>query len=63
VNIIVILDNIDGTKILPENSFDLIVTSPPYAPSRQTRGVSWYHATFQKIAEELRRLLGSVPTD
>lgn len=45
---------IDGMKDLPNDSIDLVVTSPPYDDIRSYHGYSF---EFEKIAKELYRIL------
>jgi DNA modification methylase len=44
---------LDGLKLLPENSIDLTVTSPPYD---NLRSYNWYSFDFEGIAKELFRV-------
>lgn len=45
---------IDGMKDLPNDSIDLVVTSPPYDDLRSYNGYSF---EFEEIAKELYRIL------
>lgn len=47
------MDCLDGLKLLPENSIDLTVTSPPYDNLRTYNGYSF---DFEGIAQELFRV-------
>lgn len=47
------MDCLDGLKLLPENSIDLTVTSPPYDNLRSYKGYSF---DFEGIAKELFRV-------
>ena len=46
-------------KNIPDESIDLVVTSPPYDNLRKYNGAgdTWNHNTFKKIAKELTRVL------
>ena len=60
LNKLVCVDVIDGFKNLPDNSIDLIVTSPPYATIRNTyEGVEAekYTQWFVPILKEIKRVL------
>ena len=54
-------DSKDQLKLLPDNSVDLVVTSPPYADQRKNTygGISHdkYVEWFLPISEQLLRLL------
>lgn len=55
------MDCIEGMKKLPDNSVDLIFTSPPYA-DRRKNSYEGYHADvyndwFVQVAEEIKRIL------
>lgn len=52
-------DCIEGMKRLPDNSIDLIITSPPYDNLRKYNGSgdTWNHTIFQKVANECKRVL------
>jgi len=54
VNTIVCMDAFDYLKMLPDNSVDLTVTSPPYDNLRAYKGYSW---DFEGIAHQLYRVL------
>lgn len=47
------LDCVEGLKMLPDNSIDLTVTSPPYDNLRTYNGFSW---DFEAVAKELYRV-------
>ena len=47
------MDNIDGMKLLDDESVDLTVTSPPYSDLRKYNGFTW---KFQETAKELYRV-------
>ena len=47
------LDCVEGLKMLPDNSIDLTVTSPPYDNLRTYNGFSW---NFEAVAKELYRV-------
>ena len=52
------IDCLEGLRELPENSVDLIVTSPPYDDIRSYGNVSvWDFDKFKEIAVELYRVL------
>ncbi len=53
INKIYNMDNIEGMKLLDDNSIDLTVTSPPYDNLRTYKGFSW---DFEGIAKELYRV-------
>ena len=48
------IDCLKGMKKLPENSIDLVITSPPYDDLRNYKG---YNFDFESVAEELYRIL------
>ncbi len=48
------VDCVDGMKLLPENSIDLVITSPPYDDLRSYNG---YIFDFENIATELFRVM------
>lgn len=52
-------DSEDILKTLPDESIDLVITSPPYDNLRKYNGVgnTWNHEKFKKIADELKRIL------
>ena len=58
VNTIYNVDCIDGMKLLPNESIDLTVTSPPYDNLRKYDGniVQWSFGKFKQIAKELYRI-------
>lgn len=47
------MDCVDGMRMLPSNSIDLTVTSPPYDDLRTYNGFSW---DFEAVARELYRV-------
>lgn len=47
------MDCLEGMKLLPDNSIDLTVTSPPYDNLRTYNGFTW---DFEGIAKELYRV-------
>ena len=52
------MDCLEGLKLLPDNSVDLIVTSPPYDNLRDYDGTcEWNFTIFKEIANELYRVL------
>ena len=53
INKIYNMDNIEGMKLLDDNSIDLTVTSPPYDNLRTYNGFSW---DFEGVAKELYRI-------
>ena len=52
-NVIYNMDCVEGMKMLPDNSVDLTVTSPPYDDLRKYNGFEW---DFEATARELYRL-------
>ncbi|WP_144625132.1 DNA-methyltransferase [Bacillus altitudinis] len=46
-------DCVEGMKLIPENSIDLTVTSPPYDQLRDYKGYSF---NFEEVAQELYRI-------
>jgi len=54
LNEIYCMDCVEGMKLLPANSIDLVVTSPPYDNLRDYKG---YVFTYEHIAEELFRVM------
>lgn len=52
------MDCLEGMKMLPDNSIDLTVTSPPYDNLRTYNGniAGWSFDKFQDIAKELYRI-------
>ncbi len=51
-------DSIDVLKLMPKDSVDLVVTSPPYDDLRDYSGsLIWDFNTFKKIARGLKRVL------
>jgi DNA modification methylase len=60
LNKLVCIDVLEGLKELPENSIDLVLTSPPYATIRESyEGVEAekYAAWFTPILKEILRVL------
>ena len=53
-NIFVTSDNVDYLKSLPDNSIDLVVTSPPYDELRDYKG---YKLSLHELGQELFRVL------
>jgi site-specific DNA-methyltransferase (adenine-specific) len=53
VNHIYNIDCVEGMRMLPDNSIDLTVTSPPYDDLREYNGFSW---DFEETARELHRV-------
>lgn len=53
LNKIYCTDNREGLKLLPDNSIDLTVTSPPYDNLREYKGYSF---DFETVAQELYRV-------
>jgi len=55
------IDCLEFMKDLPENSIDMIITSPPYAEKRanvyETKKESDYNKWFIRIAQEVKRIL------
>jgi len=50
VNTIQCMDNVDGMKHLPDDSIDLVITSPPYDEIRKYNGFTYdLHATGKEI--------------
>jgi site-specific DNA-methyltransferase (adenine-specific) len=47
------MDCIEGMRMLPDNSIDLTVTSPPYDDLRKYNGFDW---EFETVAKELYRI-------
>lgn len=47
------MDCVEGMRMLPDNSIDLTVTSPPYDNLRTYNGFSW---DFEAVAKELYRV-------
>lgn len=58
-NAILNMDCLTGLRELPDNSVDLVVTSPPYDNLRtyHTDGFKWDFEVFKPIAQELYRVL------
>ena len=51
-------DSIDVLKLMPKDSIDLVVTSPPYDDLRDYSGsLTWDFNNFKKIAKGLKRVL------
>ncbi|QNM93100.1 DNA-methyltransferase [Aliarcobacter cryaerophilus] len=51
-------NNVDVLKLLPENSIDLIVTSPPYDDLRDyEQQIIWNFEKFKVIVDELYRIM------
>jgi DNA modification methylase len=47
---------VEGMRLLPNNSTDLTVTSPPYDKLRDYGGHNWNLITFKAVADELFRI-------
>jgi len=47
------MDNIEGMKLLDDNSIDLTITSPPYDNLRNYNGFKW---DFEEVAKHLYRI-------
>lgn len=54
LNKIYCMDNVEGMKLLDDNSVDLIITSPPYDKIRAYNGFDW---SFRDVALELFRII------
>ena len=51
-------DCLERIKEIPDNSIDLVVTSPPYDKLRTYKdSLNWNFEVFQKVANELKRTL------
>lgn len=51
-------DCLERMKEIPDNSIDLVVTSPPYDNLRAYKdSLNWNFEIFQKVANELKRVL------
>jgi len=51
-------DCLERMKEIPDNSIDLVVTSPPYDNLRTYKdSLNWNFGIFQKVANELKRVL------
>jgi DNA modification methylase len=50
LNKIYCMDNVEGMKLLDNNSIDLTVTSPPYDNLRSYKGFQW---NFENVAKQL----------
>jgi site-specific DNA-methyltransferase (adenine-specific) len=61
LNAVHLMDCVEGLKLIPENSVDLVFTSPPYADRRKTTygGIKTeeYVEWFKDIAYEIKRVL------
>jgi site-specific DNA-methyltransferase (adenine-specific) len=56
INTIYNMDCVDGMKMLPEESIDMIITSPPYDNLREYNKTSdWDFAIFQNVAKQCFR--------
>jgi len=53
INKIYNMDNLEGMKLMEDNSIDLTITSPPYDELRDYTGFSW---NFESLAKELFRI-------
>lgn len=58
-NDIILGDAADVINLIPSESVDLVVTSPPYDNLRKYNGIgnTWNHEKFKLIANELKRVL------
>lgn len=54
INQIICGDNVEICKLLPDDSIDLIITSPPYAKIRNYNGYSF---KFEELAKEMYRIM------
>lgn len=54
INTVVCGDCLEGMKLIPDKSVDLVITSPPYDNLRDYEGYSF---DFEKTAQELKRIL------
>lgn len=54
LNQIINIDCVEGMKLLPDNSIDLVVTSPPYDNIRKYHGFS---VDLHKVGEQIYRVL------
>lgn len=54
LNSVVLTDNVKGCELLPSESIDMVLTSPPYDDLRDYGGHSW---DFEGIAAELERVV------
>lgn len=51
-------DNVKIMKKMPDNSIDLVVTSPPYDDLRDYENkIDWNYNTFRKVAKQLYRII------
>jgi DNA modification methylase len=53
INKLYCMDNVLGMKLLPDNSVDLTVTSPPYGNLRKYTGYDW---NFEEVANQIYRV-------
>ena len=55
---IILGDNVEKMKLMPSESVDLVVTSPPYDDLRNYDGtLNWNFDVFKKVADELYRVM------
>ena len=59
VNSLILGDACEKLGIIPDESIDMVITSPPYDNLRKYNGTgdSWNHEKFKCIANQLRRVL------
>lgn len=58
INKIINEDNVKTMKKMPDNSIDLVVTSPPYDDLRDyEKKLTWNFDIFKKVAKELYRIM------
>lgn len=51
-------DNVKIMKKMPDNSVDLVITSPPYDDLRDYENkIDWNYNTFKKVAKQLYRII------
>lgn len=55
LNKILVMDCVEGMKVIPDNTIDLIVTSPPYGKIRGYKEGNVYN--FKLLAAEIKRAL------
>ena len=58
INTIQLGDCLDVMKLIPSNSVDMVLTSPPYDELRNyNKTLEWSFDVFKKVADELKRIL------
>lgn len=58
INKLYLGDNIKIMKTIPDNSVDLVITSPPYDDLRDYENkILWDYNTFKKVAKQLYRII------